>query len=115
MNDNLLNPYWSDVKAQLQNARLIAWDTCHKIYIAMDEGQERWYRENYTITGSDFIGGQSDAGVFVGTPDEMLAKLHEWWNASCGLRFISAVWTDDEDQNNGFVTLVPQFADAESV
>ena len=101
MNKNLPNSYWSDIEAHLQDARLIAWDTCHKIYLAMDEGQEQWYRDNYA------------PDIFVGTPEKMLAKLQKWWDESCGLRFISAVWTNDDDQNSGFLSLIPQFADAE--
>ena len=40
----------------------------------------------------------------------MLEKLHEWWNESCGLRFISGVSHNEEDPNYGFVTLIPQGA-----
>lgn len=108
-----MEQYWNEVEVAVKDARLIAWDTCHKIYLAMDSGQERWFRENYAVRGSDFINGQNDEGVFVGTPEEMLAKLHEWWNASCGLRFISAVETNNEDPNEGFTTLIPQGAGEE--
>ena len=67
----------------------------------MDAGQERWFRENYA------------PDIFTGTPEEMLAKLHAWWHESCGLRFISAVETNNEDPNEGFTTLIPQGAGEE--
>ena len=87
-----MEQHWKEVEDAVKSARLVAWDTCHKIYLAMDAGQERWFRQNYA------------PDIFTGTPDEMLAKLHEWWNESCGLRFISAVEgagsEDDEEQED---------------
>lgn len=98
---NTMEKYWNEVELAVKDARLIAWDTCHKIYLAMDAGQERWFRENYA------------PDIFTGTPEEMLAKLHAWWHESCGLRFISAVETNNEDPNEGFITLIPQGAGEE--
>lgn len=96
-----MTQYWNDVEQATKSAKLIAWDTCHKIYLAMDSGQEKWFRENY---GDD---------IFVGTPDEMLKTLRNWWDNSCWLRFISAVETNDTDPNDGFTHLIPQFAEEE--
>lgn len=96
-----MEQYWKEVEEAVKTARLVAWDTCHKIYLAMDSGQERWFMENYA------------PDTFTGTPEEMLAKLNEWWNESCGLRFISAVETNNEDPNEGFTTLIPQGAGEE--
>jgi hypothetical protein len=38
----------------------------------------------------------------------MLATLQEWYEDSCGLRFIEAVSTNHENPNAGFETLIGQ-------
>jgi hypothetical protein len=96
---DLLDIYWGDVEDAVQDAHLIAWDTCHKIYLAMDEVQAEWFRENYA------------PDVVTGTPEHLLATLREWYENSCGLRFISAVTTNETDPNEGFESLIPQGAD----
>lgn len=65
----------------IEDAHLIAFDGCHKIYLAMDESQADWFRDS----GSLYSTAQG------GSPDELIATLSQWWNQSCGLRFISAV------------------------
>ena len=90
--------YWDDVEEYAESAILIAWDTCHKIYLAMDEAEAAWFRENYA------------PDIYEGTPSEMVKKLHEWFDASCGLRFISAVSHNPIDPNAGFTSLIPQGA-----
>ena len=95
------------VRESIVGAKLIAWDGCHKIYLAMDDIEADWFRENYgVIDGSGSIVVEADA-------DTMLDTLMEWWNASCGLRFISAVHHNAEDANKGFVSLISQFEDYE--
>lgn len=94
-----MEDYWFEVEECLQDARLIAWDTCHKIYLAMDEEQEEWFVENYA------------PDYFRGTPEQMLAMLHEWYDQSCGLRFIHAVTTNHDNPNDGFENLIPQCAE----
>lgn len=91
--------YWDDVEDAAQEAILIAWDTCHKIYLAMDAEQAEWFRENYA------------PDIYEGTPDEMVKKLHEWFDESCGLRFINAVETNHADPNAGYTALIPQGAE----
>lgn len=91
---------WERVAEHLATARLIAWDTCHKMYLAMDDTEADWFRENYEQ-------------VVTGTPEEMLATLRAWWDESCFLRFISAVSHDPVDPNAGFVDLIAQFADCD--
>ena len=68
----------NEVEQALESAKLVAWDGCHKIYVAMDELEAGWFIENYEAT-------------FSGTPEEMLDALGDWWESSCHLRFISAV------------------------
>jgi len=85
-------------------AKGIAWDTCHKIYVLMDDQQMslmRGYGYDPLISSDEM------------TASEMTAQIEAWYEASCGLRFISAVETNTEDPNEGFTTIVAQFADIE--
>lgn len=90
------------VKERVVDAKAIAWDTCHKIYVLMDDeqvGLMRTYGYDPLITADE------------ATPDQMFEKLQEWFEESCSLRFINAVTTDHEDPNRGFETLIGQFDD----
>ena len=100
-NSNTLTNYWNDVEEAVKGSRLIAWDTCHKIYIAMDEEQVDWFNEHYA------------PNTFTGTANEMLATLRQWYSDSCPLKFISSVTTNHEDPNAGFESLIPQGAEWE--
>jgi hypothetical protein len=82
----------------VEDAYLIAWDECHKIYVAMDETEAAWFRENYDV-------------VVDGTPEDMLETVVKWYNDSCGLRFVNAVRHDAENPNRGFTDLISQFAE----
>ena len=85
--------------ALYDSARLIAWDGCHKMYVAMDAEQADWFRANYPeVVENDDV-------------DILVATLTEWWNASCGLRFISAVATNRANPNAGFTDLIAQGAE----
>ena len=87
------------VKERVSEAKAIAFDTCHKIYLLMDNEQVelmRTYGYNPLITSEE------------ATPEEMLATLQEWYEDSCGLRFIDAVSTNHENPNAGFETLIGQ-------
>jgi len=94
-----MEDYWLDVAEACHAAHLIAWDTCHKIYLAMDKTQADWFEENYLTER--------------GTPEEMLETLKRWYERSCWLRFISAVETNEADPNEGFTDLIPQGAEEE--
>ena len=88
----------------MQNARGIAFDTCHKIYVLMDDEQVekmRGYGYDPLITSDEL------------DSDQMADKVMEWYNESCGLRFIQAVRTDVNDPNAGFFDIIPQGADSE--
>jgi hypothetical protein len=87
------------VKERVSEAKAIAFDTCHKIYLLMDNEQVELMREY----GYDPLITKEDA-----TPDVMLATLQEWYEDSCGLRFIDAVSTNHENPNAGFETLIGQ-------
>lgn len=92
---------WDEVDLGLVGARSIAFDTCHKIYVLMDDEQlEEMRRLEYgEIRTSDEMNHA-----------EMLATLKEWFAKSCALRFIQAVETNHDDPNAGFTTLIEQGA-----
>ena len=93
---------WAEVEAYVGECRGIAWDTCHKIYILMDEEQIKQmedYEYDPLITSDD------------ADPARMMELLHQWYDDSCGLRFINAVETVEGNPNDGFTDLIPQFAD----
>ena len=97
------------IEERLADARGIAWDTCHKIYLLMDDEQVEQMREY----GYDTLITAEQA-----TPEVMLEYIHGWWSDSCGLRFIEATSTDPNTPNLGFKrhkyattfeSLIPQF------
>lgn len=87
------------VAERVGDAKAIAWDTCHKIYLLMDDEQVELMRE-YEY---DPLITKEQA-----TPEEMFATLQEWYKDSCGLRFIQAVTTNLVDPNMGFESLIDQ-------
>jgi hypothetical protein len=97
---------WEAVAEAVKTAKAIAYEGCHKIYLAMDDEQVKEFRrtgygedETYLFTSQHF------------DPDEMLALIKGWYEKSCGLRMIDAVYTDTTNPNAGFVQLIPQFWD----
>ena len=84
------------------DAKGIAFDTCHKIYVLMDQ-------EQVDLMRSYGYGDENDPDSLLTsyqlTPREMSNKVVEWFQGSCGLRFISAVYSDAR----GFVDIVAQF------
>ena len=87
------------VRERVSEAKAIAWDTCHKIYVLMDDEQVevmRGYEYDPLITKEEM------------TSEEMLSTLEKWYEDSCGLRFIQAVNTNHLNPNEGFESLVEQ-------
>lgn len=101
MNNYTIPKHFGPVIEALPETHLVAWDTCHKIYMALDEEQAEWFRENY------------DPDIVEGTMEQMLAALIDWWGNSCSLRFINGVRTNHADPNAGYEDLIPQFVDDE--
>ena len=97
-----LDELFDRVETAVEDAILVAFDGCHKIYVAMDEEQADWFRKNYNSSNC------STHLNFTGTPNEMLATLKVWWDESCSLKFIQSVTTDYDDPNAGFVNLISQ-------
>ena len=94
---------WDNVYDRIVDCRGIAFDTCHKIYVLMDDEQiikmrEYEYDPLYTIY---------DMGT-----DEMFSTVKHWWAESCALKFVYAVSTmpEGEDPNDGFEALIEQGA-----
>ena len=96
-----LQDYWEDVESSLYGAKGIAFDTCHKIYVLLDDEQVALMREyEYELI---FTSEEK-------TPEQMLDTLKEWFEKSCALKFIQAVETNHADPNAGFTTLIEQGA-----
>ena len=86
------------IEGFLDEAKGIAWDTCHKVYILMDDQeveQSRKYGYDPLITSDEM------------TPAQMLGTVLKWYRDSCELRFISATRTTDTGTE--FFDVVPQF------
>lgn len=87
-----------EIDEYLEEAKGIAWDTCHKIYILMDDqevAQMRSYDYDPLITSDEM------------TPAEMLGTVLSWYKQSCGLRFIDVTKTGKNGTE--FYTLLGQF------
>lgn len=92
---------WARVAAALPFAKGMYFNGCHKIYLAMDETENaRFTAEKWERTSA---------------PD--LATLHDWFDSSCGQRFIYAVTTNVANPTAGYVRLIRQseIADAPKV
>jgi hypothetical protein len=98
-----MEDYWGDVKEAVEYAKCISFDGCHKIYLAMDDTQAKWFKENYN-------GAECDDRTFEGTPEQMFELLVNWYENSCSLKFIQSVETNEDDPNEGFTNLIPQGA-----
>ena len=101
---------WDEVEESLTNAKAIAFDGCHKIYILLDHAQVdlmAGYGYGYDNDGSFLIHAISSS------PKEMLATIKEWYEDSCALRFVDSVETNEEDPNKGFTAIIPQGYEAE--
>ena len=86
------------IEEAVSNGVLVAWDGCHKIYVAMDPVSADSFRdwEYPHIVQKD--------------SDTMLETLNKWWDRSCELRFINSV-SNGGDDNDDFDVLIEQFAE----
>ena len=100
-----MKAHWDDVEqALLDGAKGIAFDTCHKIYVLMDDEQMAQMKE---YEYDPLIPAEGH------TTDELLSTLMEWYDDSCMLRFIQSVRTNHDDPNAGFGDLIPQGAESD--
>lgn len=86
------------VQPYMADAKLVAWDGCHKIYLALDDTEADWFRVEYPH-------------VVEANIRQMLAAVKQWWNESCGLRFVQGVRHNATDPNAGFISIIDQFED----
>jgi len=90
---------WTLVYDKMEDAKGIAFDTCHKIYVLMDDAQVakmREYEYDPLYTSDEMSAG------------EMYETIKHWYAESCMLRFVEAVSTVEGDPNEGFETLIGQ-------
>lgn len=99
-----MSKVWDKVGETLSDAKGIAFDGCHKIYILMDDDQ----MAEMKLIGYDPLLSAEDH-----TTSEMLETIQDWYEDSCSLRFVQAIHTNHEDPNAGFVSLIGQGEDAE--
>jgi hypothetical protein len=103
-------PDFYEVSVAIPEAKAIAWDTCHKIYVLMDDAQVEKMREYG-------YGDENDPDSLITKAQmnnqQMLDTVKKWYEDSCSLRFVQAVETvaDDVDANEGFTSLIEQGAD----
>jgi len=83
---------WAKVELACKKAKLVAFDDCHKIYLAMDESEANNFIKHPGYT------------TLIGTPEQMSKKVKEWFYASCPLRFVSKV------KAGKFNNVIKQFA-----
>jgi len=89
------------VETALETAKGIAFDTCHKIYVLMDEDQVELMRKY------EYEEIRSIADI---SKESMLELLKDWYASSCSLRFIQSVRTTSPDEDvDGFEDLISQF------
>ena len=96
-------PNYDKVETALEKAKGIAWDTCHKIYVLLDDEQLSLIRryEYEVIISADEM-----------NPEQMLKMIKTWYADSCDLRFVQSIITSyDYDLFDGYEDLIPQFAD----
>ena len=94
--------YWK-VKEYTDDAKAIAFDTCHKIYILLDDNQVTLSRSyGYGEKGDDLITAEQM------NSSELATVLTTWYNHSCSLKFINAVATNPDGTDN-FISVVDQF------
>jgi hypothetical protein len=90
---------WTLVYDKMEDAKAIAFDTCHKIYVLMDDEQVAKMREyDYDPL---YTKDEMSAG-------EMYETIKHWYAESCPLKFVEAVSTVEGDPNEGFETLIGQ-------
>lgn len=87
------------IEEYLSRASGIAWDGCHKIYVLMDDEQ---------MADMQRYGYDPLIWADTTTPEVMLITIEEWYEESCGLRFISAVETNHDNPNAGYRDLISQ-------
>lgn len=102
--DEWSNEMEQNLYVACDTAIAIAFDGCHKIYIALD-AQER---QKLKDLGYEIMIDRDDLDM-----DQIYDILQDWYDNSCPLRLIDAVCTVDEGENpnDGYVCCIPQFCE----
>ena len=96
--------YWK-VREYTDEAKGIAFDTCHKIYVLMDDEQVALMRSyGYGDDDPNAIATSDQL-----TPEEMATVLAIWFDKSCSLKFITAVSSDKNFGDDGWQNIISQF------
>jgi hypothetical protein len=74
----------------------VSWDGCHKLYLNMDV-----YQHDKMINDLGY-----DLTIVNNNPYITTQKIQEWFDNSCSLRFIDAVFSDGDSDK--FVTVIAQ-------
>lgn len=95
-----------DVREYTDEAKGIAFDGCHKIYVLMDDEQMALMKEyGYGADNPHYLASSSQLN-----PAEMATVVMSWFKNSCGLRFVQGVRTTDEtNSSDGFFDIIAQF------
>ena len=97
---------WDLVEDRVAEAKGIAFDTCHKIYVLMDDEQMAKMKS--------YGYGEDDPSALVYasqmSAEDMFATVKRWYEDSCMLKFVQAVSTVAGDPNEGFESLIEQGA-----
>lgn len=95
----------TELREYAYKARGIAWDTCHKIYVLMDNEQVKAMR------GYGYGNANNPDSLITDSemrPDEFYEQLESWYEKSCGLRFIQALSTGEQGEPV-FYDIISQF------
>ena len=82
----------TDLTNLIEQASTVAWDGCHKIYLNMDSDQ------------TDKMIGYGYSNMIGGTTWDKQDAVFRWYEDSCSLRFIDAVFSN-EDGTDKFVVV----------
>ncbi len=105
-----LSEGWAAVAEYLDQAIVLAYDGCHKIYLAMDEDSAYWFRNEYRPNVEELT--WRGERVVLAPQAELIVR--EWFDNSCSLKLVQAVWHNHEDPNSGYVSLISQFAEVKA-
>jgi hypothetical protein len=90
-------PFKKVIEEALGDAYSITWCGCHRIYILADPVvHEEQVKYGYTPE-------------LIIDKEESLNRLWEWWEDSCGLRFISLITGSIKEGTEQFRSIIEQF------
>jgi hypothetical protein len=88
-----------ELHAKIDTCKGIAFDTCHKIYILMDEEE---------VNKMKGYGYEALIKAEHSTPSIMYSTVLNWYKNSCGFEFINATSTSLDGAGTDFYTIAGQ-------